>query len=545
MIQTVPRSPNPTTLPTVRLRLRLVGRGQPAVPRLERINTFVSRFYWLPAEGVWRSQHALYAAVAERERGAQGAFHAIARLADGPIYHLALRIPGTITDEDEVLQRRLDSMVRLVPPREWACRDCQDQLRRRGAPCARHLREMPPAILWAAHNPRVAKDRRYWVFGFAQQWPSNADPSHNDRDLEPADLAEAQAALEAPPEDAAEEGVPSPTPSMSVVADAEAWHGVLFGPSDPTRQEDDAARARRALDSAWRRARIDTPPELASPLRAQDPVVRLMQQGKLGRPYALNQDSTSPTYRTRLTDGRRVLIKFDSRDAQEGNRLRDCIDEGNERIREYAAAYVGDVLRASGVEVNTPTVVIRDISTMGFPGETERDGRAVVMSWADHVGERGGADLGAEARHGFVDLPPARQRDFAFFDHLIGNTDRHDQNYFIAKDGQDLFPVDHGLSFPTGPAIPDPDDNKDDETDLGNGNFGTNEFLEIPGNRALSPLGPEHLAAIARLRSGPDHEHLRSILSPRAMAQFDHRLAWLASHRRLPINQREARALYR
>lgn len=193
------------------LSVRLVRRRQLAVSNRELLPESRVTFVWSPDERLWRSENADFAALAERSGPRPGQFAAIARLSDGPIHALALRVAGVETDSRAALQARLDAAALFVPPRDWVCVTCRSHFatparrcphspdrrrpcaacvewdRRWRGPCPAHAAAMPPASLYRtsrAWSAISSRERRatHWVFGRvgAGEWSATADPDEND-----------------------------------------------------------------------------------------------------------------------------------------------------------------------------------------------------------------------------------------------------------------------------------------------------------------------------------------------------------------------------
>lgn len=222
-------------LTTVTLSVRLVPRGFAAVADPRAIPARAVPFVWSTSEGGWRSVEPLFVAAAKRE--GEGAFHAVSELSDSPFYHVALRVGGSIEETTATLQRRLDTeQLVLVAPKRWACADCQRSLRRKEepGPCGRHAKEMPPAVLYRTRHPRVNRQGRYYVFGYASDFESTTPlREHNDEPWHPAieeaaaNEARLQAAVKA--EQAARERERAADEALSPAEQQAAFERALYG----------------------------------------------------------------------------------------------------------------------------------------------------------------------------------------------------------------------------------------------------------------------------------------------------------------------------
>jgi len=122
--------------------------------------------------------------------------------------------------------------------------------------------------------------------------------------------------------------------------------------------------------------------------------------------------------------------------------------------RELAAHYID---KALGGIVGTPAAVVRTgvyegkgILYSGDEFEMTKDTRwSVVEDAGAHI-----TAVGGTVARGYVqptDVSPSEQRKLALFDSLIGNTDRHPDNYIGWHDkagAAHITPIDHALSFP-------------------------------------------------------------------------------------------------
>lgn len=121
----------------------------------------------------------------------------------------------------------------------------------------------------------------------------------------------------------------------------------------------------------------------------------------------------------------KVVIKPESGLSKE--KLRNGIKPGGELGRERAA-YLMD--KHMGGITNVPETVIRDAPPRG--------GRSMVHRWVD------GETLVTK----WHDIPKNRVNDFAFYDSVIGNLDRHKGNVLIGKNNS-VIGIDHGMAFPS------------------------------------------------------------------------------------------------
>lgn len=177
--------------------------------------------------------------------------------------------------------------------------------------------------------------------------------------------------------------------------------------------------------------------------------------------------------------------------------LRDCVEEDHQARRE-AAAYIVDSWMGHLAQV--PPTVYREV---------EGDAGA-LMEFVDAKPP----DLYSPKRDTSIPLRNAGPefddyRHLAIFDHVIGNLDRHSNNWMVKSDGE-LIPIDHGLAFP-----------------LQNGKPGGHKFYF---SKPLK-LRPEEISALTQLlthRAEVEAE-LAPLLSPDAVASMFERVETMLS----------------
>jgi hypothetical protein len=177
--------------------------------------------------------------------------------------------------------------------------------------------------------------------------------------------------------------------------------------------------------------------------------------------------------------------------------LRDCVEEDHQARRE-AAAYIVDSWMGHLAQV--PPTVYREV---------EGDAGA-LMEFVDAKPP----DLYSPKRDKSIPLRSDGPqfddyRHLAIFDHVIGNLDRHSNNWMVKSDGE-LIPIDHGLAFP-----------------LQNGNPGGHKFYF---SKPLK-LRPEEVAALTQLMThrAEVEAELGSLLSKEAIAAMFERVETMLS----------------
>jgi hypothetical protein len=188
------------------------------------------------------------------------------------------------------------------------------------------------------------------------------------------------------------------------------------------------------------------------------------------------------------------------------------IPAGTEPERELAAHYLDKALGGAGV--GAPPVVVRTgIGDVTGQREPSMDSFSTDATTRWTVTEDAGAHIkavGGKVTPFLVNpgaLPAAEQRKLALFDSLIGNTDRHEDNYIGWEDkqgGMHITPIDHGLSFPR------------------RAGWGNHDFQQ--GSMRLSKTEKAAVANLVKHR-GKVRRDLTAILKdPEAVEGFFHRL---------------------
>ena len=130
---------------------------------------------------------------------------------------------------------------------------------------------------------------------------------------------------------------------------------------------------------------------------------------------------------TATANGQDILIKDASN--RKHNSMRDCIPNGTDVKREYAT-YLFAKMVPGLVEV--PAMALRNVNgTDALAMEIVQD---AYHPW------------GWEIPQG---ISITIKRNMALFDAVVGNTDRHCQNFFVTSDRpKRVIAIDHGLCFP-------------------------------------------------------------------------------------------------
>jgi hypothetical protein len=125
-------------------------------------------------------------------------------------------------------------------------------------------------------------------------------------------------------------------------------------------------------------------------------------------------------------DNGRAIWKPSSGEAQN---LRNSIEPGTSHRREVAASVVADIL---GMDDLVPKTTFR--TQQGKPGSAQHWVEGTQQATGETAGNRYGNN-------------PENVGRAAILDYLIGNTDRHMNNWLVGADGR-IHLIDHGLSFP-------------------------------------------------------------------------------------------------
>jgi len=130
---------------------------------------------------------------------------------------------------------------------------------------------------------------------------------------------------------------------------------------------------------------------------------------------------------TATANGQDILIKDASN--RKHNSMRDCIPNGTDVKREYAT-YLFAKMVPGLVEV--PAMALRNVNGAD----------ALAMEIVQDAYHPWGWDIPQG-------ISITVKRNMALFDAVVGNTDRHCQNFFVSSDRpKRVIAIDHGLCFP-------------------------------------------------------------------------------------------------
>lgn len=155
----------------------------------------------------------------------------------------------------------------------------------------------------------------------------------------------------------------------------------------------------------------------------------MLEQGNVVSKDELFGQGVNGAYKTTFnSDGSDIVGLWKPSDEEHPCRVSSGILTGTYYIRE-AMAY--ELSKTLGSDLIPPTA-IRDID-----GEV-----GSVQEW--HFG-----CVNYAVTEVSLDIPEDRQIDASVMDYLMGNTDRHDNNYMVNVDSGDLVLIDNGLCFPS------------------------------------------------------------------------------------------------
>jgi hypothetical protein len=146
-----------------------------------------------------------------------------------------------------------------------------------------------------------------------------------------------------------------------------------------------------------------------------DPDARIVTRTALG-------GGVNKTYIVTLSNGARCVWKPSSEEDKTALRTR---LERDHQARREAGAYLVD--KAMGHYAGVPPTIVRSLS--GQSG--------ALMAYVSRASTAEGRPISVDAEYGMV----------AVFDNVVGNTDRHEGNLLLTRDGHKV-PIDHGLTFP-------------------------------------------------------------------------------------------------
>lgn len=204
-----------------------------------------------------------------------------------------------------------------------------------------------------------------------------------------------------------------------------------------------------------------------------------------------------------------------------GMQARKNVNPANELGHEKAAFVMAAHINSLNPDMNlrVPEFEIRD-EDVGLKEHSKLSGKVGIGSFI----ESALPGNSVEARTG---VNPLRKLDneqigsIALFDAIIGNYDRHGNNYMVDKKGAgDIHLIDHGLSFP--------------EEDVGV--WGNHIFADEAQRRRIRKIGAKHMDLLHNLRGQRKEleSKLGDLLSEREMAQMFKRIDWLIKLENLP-----------
>lgn len=201
--------------------------------------------------------------------------------------------------------------------------------------------------------------------------------------------------------------------------------------------------------------------------RAADRIsMAAVQPGVVGNVQPMNVNSMNPVFKGEL-DGQQVVVK--PQKSLSGANVRTFVEPGFDLEREEAAAHVGQLLREDDPSVapNVLPYTQHEVPGLGRSGVTPFvNGQTVALletTFPDKVGGMIAPDI----------------RKIRLYDAVIGNTDRHTGNIMVTYPSGQVFPIDHGLAFPS---------------------VNSEDWPALQGGPMVTELEPHERGALERLR---------------------------------------------
>lgn len=192
-----------------------------------------------------------------------------------------------------------------------------------------------------------------------------------------------------------------------------------------------------------------------------------------------------------MLNGKKVILKGIT-----GHSMRRNVDSTREHQHERAAFELGNILKEHNpdFELNVPEYAIRPDLDVGDVAAGKIRPKAVSEFVHGMPGDDALAQKTRDSEHYSLGIDDQFD-NAAFFDSLIGNSDRHDGNWLLGEDGN-LHLIDHGLAFPDS-TFPD---------------YGNYAFLDSRRRKGTDKLWGHELQMLLSMKA--DSQNIRARLTP-------------------------------